>query len=78
MREKGNFEIYGSRDATRQAFSYGLIENGEVWINMIISRNKTSHTYNEETAKEIALEIRSHFFKEFKYLEVKFNTLENE
>ncbi|SHG55413.1 nucleotidyltransferase substrate binding protein, HI0074 family [Salegentibacter echinorum] len=78
LKEKGNFDIYGSRDATRQAFGYGLIKNGETWINMILSRNKTSHTYNEETAKDIVLEIRSHYFKEFKYLEDKFNVLDND
>jgi nucleotidyltransferase substrate binding protein (TIGR01987 family) len=77
LRGKGNFEIYGSRDATKQAFSYGLIENGEVWINMILSRNKTSHTYNEKIANEIALEIRELFFKEFRSLEDKFNTLKD-
>lgn len=78
LKEKGNFDIYGSRDATRQAFGYGLIKNGETWINMILSRNKTSHTYNEETAKDIVLEIRSHYFKEFKQLEDKFNVLDND
>lgn len=50
---QGNTEIYGSRDATREAFSLGLIEDGHHWMKMIDSRNKTSHTYNEETANEI-------------------------
>ena len=50
---QGNVEIRGSRDATREAFSYNLISKGEIWMDMIVSRNKTSHTYDEETAKEI-------------------------
>ena len=45
-----NENIFGSRDATREAFALQLIENGELWMDMIRSRNKTSHTYNEETA----------------------------
>ena len=53
----GNTNIYGSRDATKEAFATGLITNGEVWMDMIKSRNKTSHTYNEETADEIFLKI---------------------
>lgn len=33
--------------------------DGEGWMEMIKSRNKTSHTYNEETAEEIASNIKS-------------------
>lgn len=54
---QGNTFITGSRDATREAFSKGLITNGEGWMEMIKSRNQTSHTYNEETAEEIAEKI---------------------
>jgi len=50
---QGNPEIRGSRDATREAFKVNLINNGEIWMDMIVSRNKTSHTYDEETANEI-------------------------
>lgn len=50
---QGTFDIKGSRDATREAFKIGLVENGDVWMDMISSRNKTSHTYNDETANEI-------------------------
>ncbi|MDY7394075.1 nucleotidyltransferase substrate binding protein [Aureibaculum sp. 2210JD6-5] len=54
---QGNAEIRGSRDATREAFKFELITNGEIWMDMIVSRNKTSHTYDEETAKEIVENI---------------------
>src|SRR5438309_466616 len=37
-------KIYGSRDATREAFAAGMIENGEAWMQMIEHRNETSHT----------------------------------
>lgn len=50
---QGNIDITGSRDATREAFNKGLIDDGDGWMEMIKSRNKSSHTYNEETAKEI-------------------------
>ncbi|TDS18884.1 nucleotidyltransferase substrate binding protein (TIGR01987 family) [Maribacter caenipelagi] len=50
---QGNTNVGGSRDAVREAFKIGLIPNGKIWMEMIISRNKTSHTYNEETADEI-------------------------
>lgn len=51
---QGNFEIRGSRDATREAMKFALISNGETWMDMIISRNKTTHTYDEEIARKIA------------------------
>jgi nucleotidyltransferase substrate binding protein (TIGR01987 family) len=61
----GNTNIFGSKDTSREAFSAGLIENGELWMDMIISRNKTSHTYNEETADDIFLKIMHQYFYEF-------------
>jgi nucleotidyltransferase substrate binding protein (TIGR01987 family) len=50
---QGNNTISGSRDATREAFNKGLIENGDGWMQMIKSRNESSHTYNDDTANEI-------------------------
>jgi len=50
---QGQTDIFGSRDTIRKAFQLNLIEEGEEWMDMIKSRNKTSHTYNEETAQEI-------------------------
>ncbi len=44
LKQKGNAEIYGSKDAAREAFKLGLVEKGEVWMDMIKSRNLTSHT----------------------------------
>jgi nucleotidyltransferase substrate binding protein (TIGR01987 family) len=65
LNDKGNNEIYGSKDATREAFKYDLIINGEIWMDMISSRNKTSHTYNEETANSIVLAIITDYYQEF-------------
>ena len=39
--------IIGSRSAVREAFNKGLITSGEIWMDMIESRNRTSHTYIE-------------------------------
>ena len=49
--------INGPRDAVREAFQKGLIENGDDWVEMIKSRNKTSHTYNLAVADEIVEKI---------------------
>lgn len=53
---QGYLDIKGSRDAIRFGLKMGLIDD-EVWMKSIVSRNRTTHTYNEQTAKEILDEI---------------------
>lgn len=73
---QGNSEIYGSKDATRQAFKFGLIHDGDVWMQMIKSRNIISHTYDEKTVDEIVEQVFSVYYQAFKKLEVTFSELE--
>lgn len=62
---QGNADISGPRDAIRFAFSNKLIEDGNTWMEMIKSKIKTSHTYNEETANEIFLKVLNEYYSEF-------------
>lgn len=61
--------LLGSRDATRTAFSSGLIDDGEAWMEMITSRNRTTHTYHEATARSIAERVRRSYLAAFDSLE---------
>jgi nucleotidyltransferase substrate binding protein (TIGR01987 family) len=45
---EGFQNIMGSRSATKEAFNKDLIVEGEVWMDMIKSRNETAHTYQEK------------------------------
>lgn len=72
---QANPEIRGSRDATRQAFKVGLITNDEVWMDMIISRNKTTHTYDEKTAREITDSILKQYVELFNDFKQKMDNL---
>ena len=72
---QGNAEIRGSRDAVREAYKTGLIEDGEAWMEMIISRNKTSHTYDESTADEIVRNIIDTYTNAFNKLNLKLEEL---
>ena len=54
---QGQTEIMGSRDATRAAFAVQLIEDGEGWMEMIVSRNQSSHTFDCEIAEQIAMAV---------------------
>lgn len=61
--------VLGSRDVTREAFRLGLLADGEVWMEMIKSRNLTSHTYNEAVVKQIVSAIRERYHAAFLALE---------
>jgi len=58
LEDRGVQGLYGSKDASRAAFKAGLIENGEAWMDMIQSRNLTTHTYDEATAAQIISAVR--------------------
>lgn len=64
-KDQGFVNISGSKDATKEAFAMELITDGEVWMEMIKSRNLTSHTYNEETADEIFSKIMEDYHPRF-------------
>lgn len=72
---QGNNNVGGSRDATREALQLKIIENGEIWMDMIQSRNKTTHTYNEATANEIYTKIIDQYFPLFLGFKIKMEEL---
>ena len=72
---QGNANMTGSRDAIREAFANGLVSDGEGWMDTIKSRNKSTHTYNEKTAKEIAGSIMNVYIYLFKAFFVKMEAL---
>ena len=56
--------IGGSRDATRKAFEMNLIPDGQIWMDMIKSRNDISHNYDDEVATDIVDNILNVFYLE--------------
>jgi len=65
---QGLHNLYGSKDSTREAFKRGLIENGEVWMDMINSRNLSTHTYNSDVARGVVQAIVKDYYAEFRRL----------
>lgn len=72
---QGETDIQGSRDAIRLAFKRGLIDDGQIWMDMIKSRILTAHTYNEKTAREVSDDVRNKYYSEFKKLKLKFEKI---
>lgn len=75
LQNRGNSTIYGSRDAIQEAFKLGLIVDGESWMEMYKDRNRTSHTYNKQTADEIAKAINKTYYELFVKLERKLSEM---
>ena len=72
---QGITEIRGSRDAFRLAFKYGIVEDGELWMEMIQALNLTSHTYDEKIAEELLGEIIRRYYPAFERLRIKFEDI---
>ena len=75
LETRGAAEIFGSRDTTRAAFTAWLIDQGEVWMQMIQSRNQSTHTYNEEMMTQIVTAVIQTYMAEFTKLQSKFEQL---
>ncbi len=61
----GFTDFHGSKDTVRLSFREGIIENGEIWMAMIKSRNLSSHSYVVETAEELSRAILDSYIPEF-------------
>jgi nucleotidyltransferase substrate binding protein (TIGR01987 family) len=68
LENRGNRDIFGSKDATRLAFKIGLIEDGDIWMDMIKSRNLSSHTYDESIADKLVVRIVNEYNSKFECL----------
>ncbi|MFN4340870.1 MAG: nucleotidyltransferase substrate binding protein [Azonexus sp.] len=73
---QGNSAITGSRDATREAYAKGLLDDGEAWMAMIKSRNLSSHTYNQNVADAIADAVVSQYYPLMRVFEQRMRDLE--
>ena len=68
----GVIERTGSpREVIKSAFSFGIIENGEEWINMMLAKNELSHLYDEETSRKIYYNIKEIYINLLKELKNK-------
>ena len=74
---QGNNEIMGSRDAIRESFKNNLISDGDGWMEMIKSLNQTSHTYNEQTSKEICEKVTNLYIDLFVKFQQRMEHLKN-
>lgn len=58
-------EVYSPRSVIKESYKQDLIENGELWLDILEDRNLTSHTYDENTANRIKDNIVNKYVLEF-------------
>lgn len=68
LQDQGYTGILGSKDTFRLGNQVGLLTDGPIWMEMVKSRNATSHTYDETTANEITEVIRDSYYFAFSTL----------
>ena len=76
LEEQGISDIIGSKGAIRHAFKNNIIEDGQVWQDMIKDRNIAAHEYDEATAENIAGKIIENYYHQFVAFAEKMNSLE--
>ena len=69
LEEQGTLDLFGSKNVVREAFNVGLISNGEVWLDMIKTRNLTSHIYDESEILKLLDVILSSYIDVFQKFE---------
>lgn len=62
---KGGEDVRFARDVFREAYANGLVKDGEGWLQMMQDRNLSSHTYNEEAAREIYDRVKQIYRQQF-------------
>ncbi|MEO8398413.1 MAG: nucleotidyltransferase substrate binding protein [Ignavibacteriaceae bacterium] len=53
--------IKSPKEALKETFSYGMIEDEIVFLDMLEDRNQTSHIYSEDISKEIFNRIKKKY-----------------
>ena len=56
--------ISGPRLVIEQAFHDGIITDGDLWFDMLRSRNETAHTYDEKVVGRILEKISKDYYRE--------------
>jgi nucleotidyltransferase substrate binding protein (TIGR01987 family) len=62
------------RTVIKEAFGAKLLQDAQVWIDMMLSRNLLSHSYDLETFEAVLKEVESRYFAALERLRSSFAT----
>ena len=66
--ESQNVDEKFPREIIKTGFQYELIEDGEIWLEMLEMRNIITHTYDEAIFNSSIIKITDNFYPEIKKL----------
>lgn len=66
------YDVKSPRDAIKTAFSIELIKNAQSWLDALMDRNLTTHTYDETIANEVYEKIKHEYSELLEELYIKF------
>ena len=72
LEEQGFLDVKSPREALKKAFEIGILENGHDWMDLLLDRNLTAHTYDEQKATEMEQMIQNKYFPLLKELLISF------
>lgn len=52
LEEKG-IKVYAPRDVIKESFQVGILPDDITWLNMLETRNQTSHLYKKSMAEDV-------------------------
>ena len=56
------------RAVIKEAFAAKIIDDGQVWIAMMLDRNLLSHTYDTKTFKNVLVAVSENYLPQFEQL----------
>lgn len=68
LEDQGFTEIGTPRNAIKKSFEIGLVEDGHAWMDLLVDRNLSVHTYDEEKANSLDLLIHTKYIHLFQKL----------
>ena len=63
--DENGVKVYLPKEVIKEAFSFEVISNGQLWIDMLNARNSISHEYNLDKVNSILMNISDEYFQEF-------------
>ncbi|MCK5700074.1 MAG: nucleotidyltransferase substrate binding protein [Cyclobacteriaceae bacterium] len=72
--ESKNVEVKFTRDVIKESFKTELLDDGEIWLEMLEKRNLMSHTYDEVIFRSVLNDIESRYFDQLKKIYVLFKS----
>lgn len=78
MEAQGFTDVKSPRSAIKKSFETGLISNGQLWMELLLNRNLTSHTYDEEKATEVEKLIKEKYYPLLNDLYITFQLKKND